>query len=171
MENKSQASVNKRRWSLGAIADRVLWVIDTLVYAGVILVVLLQIFARMFLPQVPSWTEELSRYLQVYLVAFGAGLAIKYDAFVSVETIFNIIGKKASLILKMCNNVVVFVMFLFFAAASVDLYRLGIPRTAVTMPGITMNLIYFSMLLMSISVLYYLLRKEISLFRELKEDR
>ncbi len=150
--------------------DMAFWIIDTTVYVCMIGVVLLQIFARVFLPKVPAWTEELSRYLQVYLVAFGAGLAIKYDSFVSVETIFGLIGKKARVILKMVNNMVIFVMFGFFAVSSLDLYELGKPRTAVTMPSITMNLIYFSMLLMSVSVLCYLLRKEASLIKELKEE-
>jgi len=151
-----------------AACDTAFWMIDMMVYLCMTGVVLLQIFARVFLPKVPAWTEELSRYLQVYLVAFGAGLAIKNDSFVSVETIFGFMGKKAGLILKIVNNMVVFVIFGFLAFSSVDLYKLGKPRTAVTMPSITMNLIYFSMLLMSVSVLCYLLRKEADLIRELK---
>lgn len=163
---------DKNSWgrSVWSAIDRLLWMIDGLIYAAMIGVVLLQIFARMFLPRVPSWTEEMSRYLQIYLVAFGAGLAVKYDSFVSVETIFNLIGKKAGLILKMVNNVVVSVMFAFFAFFSVDLYQLGKPRTAVTMPAITMNMIYFSMLLMSVSVLCYLLKKEFQLYQELRGE-
>lgn len=152
------------------VLDATFGIIDIIVYICMIGVVLLQIFARVCLPKVPSWTEELSRYLQVYLVAFGAGLAIKYDSFVGVETIFGLIGKKAGLILKMINNVIVFVLFVFFAVYSIDLYKLGIPRTAVTMPSITMNVIYFSMFLMSVSSLFYVLRKEFSLIREFREE-
>lgn len=151
------------------IFDTIFWVIDVIVYVCMIGVVLLQIFARVCLPKVPSWTEELSRYLQVYLVAFGAGLAIKYDSFVSVETVFGFIGKKAGLILKMVNNVVIFILFAFFMVYSFKLYKLGIPRMAVTMPSITMNMIYFSMILMSGSTLLYILRKEMDLFREFRE--
>ena len=151
------------------VLDATFGIIDIIVYISMIGVVLLQIFARVCLPKVPSWTEELSRYLQVYLVAFGAGLAIKYDSFVGVETIFGFIGKKAGLILKMVNNIIVFVLFAFFAVYSIELYKLGIPRTAVTMPSITMNMIYFSMLLMSVSSLFYVIRKELSLIHEFRE--
>lgn len=150
--------------------DNAFWVIDMIVYVCMIGVVLLQIFARVCLPKVPSWTEELSRYLQVYLVAFGAGLAIKYDSFVSVDTVFGFIGKKAGLLIKIINNIVVFIMFIFLTKYSLELYELGIPRTAVTMPSITMNMIYFSMILMSASAVFYILRKEIDLVREFREE-
>ena len=171
MRDEGKTMQEKKNWGslLWSAADRILWILDTLIYVAMIGVVLLQIMARLFLPKVPSWTEELSRYLQIYLVAFGAGLAVKYDSFVSVETIFNLIGKRAGLILKMVNHMVVSVMFVFFAVSSLKLYELGKPRTAVTMPSITMNMIYFSMIFMSISVLCYLVKKEIFLFRELKE--
>lgn len=156
---------------LGKIFDSLDFVfgwVDMAVYVCMILVVLLQIFARVMLPKVPAWTEELSRYLQVYLVAFGAGLAIKYDSFVSVETVFQFLGRRPGIVLKIIDNLVVFVMFAFFFWYSIEFYELGIPRSAVTMPGITMNVIYFSMILMSISVLFYIIRKEINLVRQLK---
>ena len=51
------------------VLDATFGIIDIIVYISMIGVVLLQIFARVCLPKVPSWTEELSRYLQVYLVA------------------------------------------------------------------------------------------------------
>lgn len=156
--------------SVWAILDTVFWLIDMTVYIGMIGVVLLQIFARVFLPRVPAWTEELSRYLQVYLVAFGAGLAVKYDAFVSVETVFHFIGKKAGILLKMFNNAVVLTLFAYFFRYSIDLYQLGVPRSAVTMPEITMNMIYFSMVLMSASAFFYIVRKEISLAGEYRRE-
>lgn len=156
--------------SILAALDRIFGWIDIFVYVCMISVVLLQIFARVFLPRVPSWTEELSRYLQVYLVAFGAGLAIKHDAFVSVETIFHYLNKKAGILLKIFNHAVVFAMFAYFFRYSIDFYKLGIPRSTVTMPSVTMNMIYFSMMFMSASVLFYILRKEAMLVMEFRTE-
>lgn len=144
--------------------------VDVLVYVCMLCVVLLQIFARVFLPKVPPWTEEMSRYLQVYLVAFGAGIAVRNDSFIGVDTLFNFVNKKTGILIKMFNNLVVFVLFVFFSRYSVDLYILGIPRTAVTMPLLTMNVIYFSMVLTGVSVLFYIVRKEIDLLREYRKE-
>lgn len=73
-------------------AGRVLGWIDTLfiVMANLALValaatVLLQISGRLFLPYSPAWTEELSRYLFIYMVALAAGVAIRQNRHVSVE--------------------------------------------------------------------------------------
>lgn len=156
--------------SVLTMVDNVFWFIDTAIYLCMIGIVLLQIFARVFLPRVPAWTEEMSRYLQIYLVAFGAGLAIKHEAFVSVETIFGFISKKAGIVLKILQNIIVFVLFAFFFWYSIDLYKLGIPRSAVTMPFITMNVIYFSMILMSASALFYIVRAEYLLIKELRME-
>ncbi|GAA3543516.1 TRAP transporter small permease [Zobellella aerophila] len=48
-------------------------------------VVLLQVTARLLLPSSPAWTEELSRYLFIYVVAFGIGVAYQQGELVSVE--------------------------------------------------------------------------------------
>ena len=143
--------------------------IDGSIYVLMILVVLLQIFARVCLPKVPAWTEEVSRYLQVYLVAFGAGTAIKHDAFVKVETIFHYLGEKAGIYLQLVSHTIILILFLVFFRYSIDMYQLGIPKSAVSMPGITMNVIYFSMLLMSGSAIYATIRKQIELIYKLKK--
>ena len=151
------------------IFDQVTSWIDITIYGIMICVVLLQIVARVLLPKVPPWTEELSRYLQVYLVAVGAGLAIKHDSFVSIETIFHYVKNRSGLLLKIAGQVVNLILFAFFFVASFDMYQLGIPRTAVTMPSITMNLVYFSMILMSFNVLFHLLRKIWGLAQQLRK--
>lgn len=149
--------------------DRVTTWVDIAIYGIMICVVLLQIVARVLLPKVPPWTEELSRYLQVYLVAVGAGLAIKHDSFVSIETIFHYMKNRSSLLLKIVGQAVNLVLFVFFFVASFDMYQLGIPRTAVTMPSITMNMVYFSMILMSFNVILHLARKIWGLVQQLRK--
>jgi TRAP-type transport system small permease protein len=49
-------------------------------------VVLLQVFARVALPQVPSWTEEASRFIFMWAVAFAAGPAVCEQAYVDVDS-------------------------------------------------------------------------------------
>ncbi|UUD62741.1 TRAP transporter small permease [Pseudomonas seleniipraecipitans] len=56
--------------------------------------VLLQISGRLFLPYSPAWTEELSRYLFVYMVALAAGVAIRRHRHVSVELYHHRLGPR-----------------------------------------------------------------------------
>lgn len=57
--------------------------------------VLLQISGRLFLPYSPAWTEELCRYLFVYMVALSAGVAIRRSRHVSVELYHHRLGIRA----------------------------------------------------------------------------
>ncbi|WP_275288192.1 TRAP transporter small permease [Halomonas elongata] len=57
--------------------------------------VLLQIAARLFLPFSVSWTEELSRYLFIYMVALSAGVVLRQHRNVSVELFHHTLGLRA----------------------------------------------------------------------------
>ena len=47
--------------------------------------VTLQVFARAFLPTSPNWTEELARFLFIFMVAFAGQTAVTKDEYVGVE--------------------------------------------------------------------------------------
>ena len=55
---------------------------------GFIISVLIQVISRTFLPKTPSWTEELARYLFIYMVAFGSSVAVHKKEFVAVFVTF-----------------------------------------------------------------------------------
>ena len=49
--------------------------------------VLIQVVSRMALPSSPVWTEELSRYALLYVVAFGCGLGWRTGELVNVDIV------------------------------------------------------------------------------------
>lgn len=57
--------------------------------------VLLQIAARLFLPFSPVWTEELSRYLFIYMVALAVGTVLRKNRNISVELFHHRLGVRA----------------------------------------------------------------------------
>lgn len=61
-----------------------------LVLAGAVLI---QVFTRAMLPQSPVWTEELSRFALMFLVAFGVGLSIRSGDLVNVDLVLNVLPK------------------------------------------------------------------------------
>lgn len=66
-----------------------------LVFLALIVVVTIQITTRTF--DLPSfvWTEELSRYLLLYMVAFGIGLSLMTGEFVAVDLLQEAVPEKA----------------------------------------------------------------------------
>ncbi|MDH4574251.1 TRAP transporter small permease [Salinicola acroporae] len=72
--------------------DRVLLTLAVIALVGLSLTVLLQVASRLFLPITLSWTEELTRYLFIYMVAMGAGVVQHRHRHVNVELFHGRLG-------------------------------------------------------------------------------
>ena len=78
---------------------------------GFILTVSLQIFGRFFLSDVPPWTEEASRILFIYGIAFASGLAFRGNYFVYLEAFYVGISDKARKIIDLISPILSFLLF------------------------------------------------------------
>ncbi|WP_242468904.1 TRAP transporter small permease [Rhodovibrio salinarum] len=56
-------------------------------FAALIVAVLVQVVGRSILNDSPPWTEELTRYSLLWLVAFGAGLSLRTGDLVNVDVV------------------------------------------------------------------------------------
>jgi TRAP-type C4-dicarboxylate transport system permease small subunit len=62
-----------------------------LVQASMIFVIIcFSVFTRYLLNYVPSWSEEVPRYLLVWISYLGAALAVKYKEHISLDFFFNL---------------------------------------------------------------------------------
>lgn len=77
--------------------DRVFLVLASLALLGLAGVVVLQVVARLALPSSPAWTEELSRYLFIYMVALSSGLVLRRNQHVNVELFQQFLGPRGQL--------------------------------------------------------------------------
>ncbi|MGM0782859.1 MAG: TRAP transporter small permease [Pseudomonadota bacterium] len=75
-------------------ADRLFIGLAVLALLGIAAAVLLQIAGRLFLPFSPAWTEELSRYLFIYMVALSSGAVIHRNRHVNVELFHHWLGPR-----------------------------------------------------------------------------
>ena len=123
-------------------------------FLGLVAVVLLQVYARLFLPRSPHWTEEASRFLFAYTVSFAAGLAVKEKAYVNVDVFTNLLPEMLKQWLEVLLGLLVaaFMAFVFYYS----LKNLGIGRMR-TSPSLTipMHYIFASMSVMSGSIVLY----------------
>ncbi|WP_411677654.1 TRAP transporter small permease [Caproicibacter sp.] len=124
------------------ILDRVFGVVSILCLLGLIFTVLIQIISRTFLPQSPSWTEEVSRFFFISGVLYTTGMAKGANAYVNVDILeqkLNPNAKKAYLVII---DLLVMAFALIFFYESIGFTQSGATFVADTIP-LTMNYIYF----------------------------
>lgn len=77
---------------LADVLDRTLLTLAVIALVGVSLTVLLQVVSRLLLPFTVAWTEELTRYLFIYMVSLGAGVVLHRHRNVNVELFHGSLG-------------------------------------------------------------------------------
>ena len=124
---------------------------------GLIFTVILQIVTRRFLVDIaPSWTEEASRFFFIYTISFGAGLAQREGYFVSMDYFYRKFNHKIRGIIDLIISLLSVILFLLMSVFSIFFIVLGTAETSPSL-GLPMSIAFVSMLIMSGSILYYLL--------------
>ena len=119
--------------------------------------VLLQIFARFFLSDPPSWTEEASRLFFVYTMAFAAGLAMESNEYVYLDYFFDKFNPSIKKRLLIVIHVLSILLFSLMSFYSIRLVQLGIPEMAPSLK-ISMAIAFLSIFLLSLSLTYFSVR-------------
>jgi TRAP dicarboxylate transporter len=115
---------------------------------GFIISVLIQVISRTFLPKTPSWTEELARYLFIYMVAFGASVAVHKKEFVAVDLIIDFLPKIIRKLIELVINIVLLLFVTFVLLKSVLGFAILEYRMVSTAMQVPMQYIYFSMIIL-----------------------
>lgn len=121
---------------------------------GFVVTVSIQIFARYFLENVPPWTEEASRILFIYAIAFASGLAYKGNYFVCLDLFQE---KEQPHLKRVLDRLTPLATLLLFGIMGVyALYMLDMGRKELS-PSlqIPMSLPFFSLLILTGSVCLY----------------
>lgn len=138
------------------LMDKVLKLGAVLCVGGMIAVVILQVYARALLPQVPAWTEEASRLMFIYTIGFAAGPAILQKAYVNVDVLLAKLPPGVRRILELCVDVL---LTFFFAIMTFEAYKLlkaveGTTSAALLWP---MGAFYGGIMIMVLFIAVYLL--------------
>ena len=132
------------RWLIGAIL------------VGIVVVVFLQTFCRFVIFKSLTWSEELSRFLFVALIALGINLATTDHLFVRIEIIDNYVKGKASFILSMVRRILATIVSFMFVYSSWKMIAIGHAETrpAMLIPmGIMYGIVFIGFLLNGISII------------------
>lgn len=128
------------------VLDRTLETITICLFVGLISVICIQILSRYF-PYTAVWTEELSRYLFIYAVAFAAPLGIRKNEFIKVEVLLNRLPAKGRVIYECVIYTVITLLCGVILLQSISFYRLGIGFSSSTL-HVEMSTFYASMLIL-----------------------
>lgn len=155
---------------------------DICAYIGVIFLigfigaVLVQIISRTFLPKSPNWTEEASRYLFIFMVAFAGNTAVATDEYVGVDLLTSRFSPKLQKVFKIIVLLLIwgFSLVVFFACVvgPKGLLALTPPTMASTAMRLPMNKVYISIALLygfyclSYPMRIYCVVKDIELYKK-----
>lgn len=137
-----------------SIISRVLKYGTLLSTYGLIGTVSLQIFARFFLAQAPSWTEEASRLFFIYSISFAAGLALKNRYYVHLDVVYEKLSDQHKKWMDLGIPILILMLFAAITVFSIELVVLGYAETSPSM-GLKMAVPFLSMTIMAGSLSYY----------------
>lgn len=90
-----------------------LFILISLLFGLTGLLTIYQVFARFILKSPPVWSEEIVRYLMIWIVLLGTAIGLRKGLLISVETVLHFLPKKLKRILQI-SIVVLNVVFLGF---------------------------------------------------------
>ena len=162
------------------IYSEVLAYIGVVFLIGFIAAVLVQITSRTFLPKSPNWTEEASRYLFIFMVAFAGNTAVATDEYVGVDLLTshfpNAVQKFVKILVLLMIWVFSIVVFASCVVGPKGLIAMTPPvmvSTAMTLP---MKKVYISLAILyglyciSYPMRIYCVLKDIDLYEKGAEE-
>lgn len=150
-----------------SIVDKTLETGTIVCFSALIVVVTLQISMR-FLPFSVVWTEELSRFLFIYSVAFAAPLAMKRKEFVNVDILINKLPQKIKKVHELIIYLVTVILTAVIAVKGLEFLKLGVNQKSATM-AMVMSIPYASIFITTLFITIYAIHHLIQQFKLVRE--
>lgn len=132
------------------------WVLIILFFVMVI-AVFLQVLFRFVLDQPLAWTEELARYLLIWITFLGAGYAMSVKAHPSIEVFFEKAGPAMRKVLMVLSTVLITFFFWQIIDHSLEFIQRSMLQTSPVLHlkmGLVYTVIPISSVLFVINLLY-----------------
>ncbi|TWT04924.1 TRAP transporter small permease [Planomicrobium sp. CPCC 101079] len=149
------------------LIDRTLAFLTIASFSGVIIVVTIQIISR-FAPFSFIWTEELTRYLFLYGISFGAPLALMRNEFINVDMLLNKMPDNFRRYYEVLIYLTIILLSLVMAREAYGFTLLGSNQRSATLP-FQMSVVHASLLILSVFIAFYAVIKIIDLLKN-KQD-
>ena len=131
---------------------------------GFIITVSIQVFSRYILENVPVWTEEASRILFIYSIAFASGLAYKGNYFVKLDLYHKKKFPQFEITLNILSLLVSLCLFGLMSIYSINILKMGLNERSPSLQ-IPMVIPFFSLLIMAPSICLYAFLKLVKILK------
>lgn len=139
---------------LADVLDKTLLSLAVMALLGLSLTVLLQVASRLFLPFTMAWTEELTRYLFIYMVSLGAGVVLHRHRNVNVELFHGALGFRGRAAYLMLISILTAGFTLIVLPEAWKYAQIGAFQTSPTL-RIPMIYIFLSSVVLFASLFFY----------------
>ena len=96
------------------------------------LVILYQVFMRYVLNDPPTWSEEMSRFMMVWMTFLVAPIAYRHGMNVAIETLSRFLVGRVQAVLQLVLNALILYFMLVYAQEGVGLAERGLKSKAFT---------------------------------------
>lgn len=137
-----------------------------------VLVIGLQVFTRYVLNYTPPWSEELARYLNVWITMIGVGVVLRRNEHIKLDYLETVLAEKRMMKAKRIINVISLgitaIFFVILAYGGVKILKAASRQLA---PGlnISMLIIYIAIPIGCVIALLFLAEKLINYVQQRRE--
>lgn len=136
-----------------------------LLLASMTILVFLNVILRYFFDTGIIWSEEMSRYLFVWLSILGAIIAFKDKLHYSVDLLIKSVPKPIAILLTLISNVLILIILWVIFEGSLKMTQGNINNTTPVV-GLPLKYVYGSGLVFSVAMAILLIKNTISMFRK-----
>lgn len=134
----------KKMLQLSAYLEYLVKVTIILSMGGIVVIVNIAVFYRYVLSNPLTWTTEISSYLLVYTVLFGAAIGLRHNQFVKVEALSNLLPKRLRLAIILTTQILIALFLVVcIGSPSVLIQKAILTKTTSPALGIPMANLYY----------------------------
>ena len=167
MEQKSEKSnIDQFRWLLKNPLEAVL----CLLLIGIVLVTFLQVLFRYIFHLSLAWSEELARYMFLWLATLTAAYAFKTGSHFALRFVVDKLGTKMQGLIRVVVVIIVSLFLIVFTWKAIE-YTFSMANQIAPSTGMTMAVPYSSAIVGGILMLYYVVRNGIRNLRGTDQEQ
>jgi TRAP-type C4-dicarboxylate transport system permease small subunit len=110
--------------ALSKLIDRFEYVLSFICFTTMLSAVLIQVFYRYVLGDPLVWPYELSIYCYIYIVFFGAVMAVRRGSHISFNMLYDRLSERLRHVVRIATDIFVIVLFIIIIPSSLNFIEL-----------------------------------------------
>ncbi len=152
------------------VLNKILDFILGILFIGLVICVFLQVFSRYLLPISLPWTEELARFIFIYITFLGAAIALREQEHIIISVVFDKLSDKFRYSLRIIINFMIFGFLYFVFKGILQMIPLTWEVASASMDWLMVGYIYMSLPIAIIFMCIYLGVQTYRIFNKLLDS-